>query len=241
MAIARARRAVPGRRRGAGSAKQRPAPRPRRLHVRAQAVHPVPVGADDHARGDPPATGARHGGTGRTERRHLLQAARLPRRCHRGRAGAGRLARGHGGPSRLPARGQRLDGWLEWFDEGKADAAFSEMERVHGVGLPWFVYRRRRMDEVLPWDRIDCGVEKAYLQKQLAAARNLAEVPDGALAPCSVCGACDYDAVKNLGLPAGGLREGASAAPRPGRRSSGPTSGSGTPRRGGSSPSPISR
>jgi radical SAM-linked protein len=50
---------------------------------------------------------------------------------------------------------------------------------------------------VLPWDRIDCGVEKSYLQKQLAAARNLAEVPDCVLAPCSVCGACDYDVVKN--------------------------------------------
>jgi hypothetical protein len=60
----------------------------------------------------------------------------------------------------LPARlGQRLDGWSEWFDEGKWMEAFAEMERVHGVGLPWFVYRRRRMDEVLPWDRRGaCGV-----------------------------------------------------------------------------------
>ena len=110
--------------------------------------------------------------------------------------------------------GQRLDGWSEWFDEGRWMEAFAEMERVHGVGLPWFVYRRRRMDEVLPWDRIDCGVTKPYLQKQLAAARNLAEVPDCVLAPCSVCGACDYDAVKNrIHLPRG-LREGASASPR---------------------------
>jgi radical SAM family uncharacterized protein/radical SAM-linked protein len=93
--------------------------------------------------------------------------------------------------------GQRLDGWSEWFDEGKWTTSFAEMERVHGVGMAWFVYRRRRMDEVLPWDRIDCGVEKSYLQKQLAAARNLAEVPDCVLAPCSVCGACDYDVVKN--------------------------------------------
>jgi radical SAM family uncharacterized protein/radical SAM-linked protein len=93
--------------------------------------------------------------------------------------------------------GQRLDGWTEWFDEGRWNAAFAEMERVHGVGLDWFVYRGRRLDEFLPWDRIDCGVTKAYLQKQLAAARNLAEVPDCVLAPCSVCGACDYEVVKN--------------------------------------------
>jgi radical SAM family uncharacterized protein/radical SAM-linked protein len=93
--------------------------------------------------------------------------------------------------------GQRLDGWSEWFDEGNWIKAFEECERVHGVGIEWFAHRRRRLDEVLPWDRIDCGVTKAYLQKQLAAARNLAEVEDCVLAPCTVCGACDYDVVKN--------------------------------------------
>src|SRR5512142_888757 len=93
--------------------------------------------------------------------------------------------------------GQRLDGWSEWFDERRWLEAFAEMERVHGVGLAFFAHRRRRLDEVLPWERIDCGVTRAYLQKQLAAARNLAEVVDCVLAPCTVCGACDYDVVKN--------------------------------------------
>jgi radical SAM family uncharacterized protein/radical SAM-linked protein len=93
--------------------------------------------------------------------------------------------------------GQRLDGWTEWFDEDRWIAAFAECERAHGVGLDWFAHRRRRLDEVLPWERIDCGVTKPYLQKQLAAARNLAEVEDCVLAPCTVCGACDYDVVKN--------------------------------------------
>lgn len=94
-------------------------------------------------------------------------------------------------------RGQRLDGWTEWFDERNWLAAFEECEHEHGVGLDWFAHRRRRLDEVLPWDRIDCGVTKAYLQKQLAAARNLAEVADCVLEPCTVCGACDYEVVKN--------------------------------------------
>ena len=93
--------------------------------------------------------------------------------------------------------GQRLDAWTEWFDGARWDAAFAEMGRVHGVGMDFFAHRRRRLDEVLPWDRIDCGVSKPYLQKQLAAARNLSEVPDCVLAPCSVCGACDYEVVKN--------------------------------------------
>ncbi|MBK9516578.1 MAG: TIGR03960 family B12-binding radical SAM protein [Anaeromyxobacter sp.] len=93
--------------------------------------------------------------------------------------------------------GQRLDGWTEWFDEGRWTAAFEECQRIHGVGLDFFAHRRRRLDEVLPWDRIDCGVTKAYLQKQLLAARNLAEVPDCVLAPCTNCGACDHEVVKN--------------------------------------------
>jgi radical SAM family uncharacterized protein/radical SAM-linked protein len=93
--------------------------------------------------------------------------------------------------------GQKLDGWTEWFREDVWLEAFRECERVHGVGLDWFAHRRRRLDEVLPWDRIDCGVTRAYLQKQLAAARNLTEVPDCVLAPCTVCGACDYETVKN--------------------------------------------
>ena len=93
--------------------------------------------------------------------------------------------------------GQRLDGWSEWFDEQRWEDAFREMERVHGVGLAFFAHRRRPLDEVLPWDRVDCGVTKPYLQKQLAAARNQAEVVDCVLAPCTVCGACDYEVVKN--------------------------------------------
>jgi radical SAM family uncharacterized protein/radical SAM-linked protein len=94
-------------------------------------------------------------------------------------------------------RGQRLDGWTEWFDEARWAAAFEEMERAHGVGLGFFAYRRKRLDEALPWDRIDCGVSKPYLQKQLAAARDGTGVVDCVLAPCTVCGACDYEVVKN--------------------------------------------
>ena len=130
--------------------------------------------------------------------------------------------------------GQRLDGWTEWFDEGRWLAAFEECERVHGVGLDWFAHRRRRLDEVLPWDRIDCGVTRPYLQKQLAAARNLAEVPDCVLEPCSVCGACDYEVVKNRTYEARGLPAGAGASParHAGADRSTRTSGSATRSRG---------
>jgi radical SAM-linked protein len=95
------------------------------------------------------------------------------------------------------ARGQRLDGWTEWFNEQNWIDAFAECERVHGVGLEFFAHRRRPFGETLPWDRIDCGVAKSYLEEQAAAARSLKEVPDCVTAPCTACGVCDSDLVQN--------------------------------------------
>jgi radical SAM family uncharacterized protein/radical SAM-linked protein len=111
--------------------------------------------------------------------------------------------------------GQQLDGWTEWFDEWKWLAAFAECERVHGVGLGWFAHRRRRLEEVLPWDRIDCGVTKGYLQKQLMASRELGETEDCVLAPCTACGACDFDVTKNRVYLAKDYRAAPPPPPRP--------------------------
>jgi radical SAM family uncharacterized protein/radical SAM-linked protein len=94
-------------------------------------------------------------------------------------------------------RGQRLDGWTEWFDEERWREAFAACEREHGVGLDWFAHRRRAADEVLPWDRIDCGVKKTYLARQLAAARGQAQVGDCVTEACTACGTCDFEVVKN--------------------------------------------
>ncbi len=110
--------------------------------------------------------------------------------------------------------GQRLDGWTEWFDERRWLEAFAECERVHGVGLEFFAHRRRALDEVLPWDRIDTGVTKAYLRAQLRAAHHPAEVADCATEACTSCGVCDHEQVKNrIHLPADYRR----APPRPPR------------------------
>jgi radical SAM family uncharacterized protein/radical SAM-linked protein len=94
-------------------------------------------------------------------------------------------------------RGQRLDGWTEWFDEGRWLEAFADCEREHGVGLAWFAHRRRSRDEVLPWDRIDCGVTKGFLAKELDRAQAAAVHPDCITDACGSCGVCDFDEVKN--------------------------------------------
>jgi radical SAM family uncharacterized protein/radical SAM-linked protein len=94
-------------------------------------------------------------------------------------------------------KGQRLDCWTEWFREEVWLEAFRECERIHGIGLDWLAHRRRPLDEVLPWDRIDCGVEKSYLIEQQEAAHQQKVVPDCVQGPCTECGACDHDRVKN--------------------------------------------
>jgi radical SAM family uncharacterized protein/radical SAM-linked protein len=94
-------------------------------------------------------------------------------------------------------RGQRLDGWTEWFDEARWLEAFAECEREHGVGLAWFAHRRRAEDEVLPWDRIDAGVSKGFLAKELARARSATSLDDCVTGACGACGVCDFENVKN--------------------------------------------
>jgi radical SAM-linked protein len=94
-------------------------------------------------------------------------------------------------------RGQRLDAWTEWFDERRWLDAFAECERDHGVGLEWWAHRRRGTAETLPWDRIDCGVSREYLLKQLDASRTATQFADCVRAPCTACAACDFEVVKN--------------------------------------------
>ena len=62
--------------------------------------------------------------------------------------------------------GCRFDSWKENFDFGKWQSAFEEA----GVDPKFYAARERDYDEVLPWDRISAGLDKAFLwrEKQLA-------------------------------------------------------------------------
>ncbi|HSM91501.1 MAG TPA: TIGR03960 family B12-binding radical SAM protein [Anaeromyxobacteraceae bacterium] len=94
-------------------------------------------------------------------------------------------------------RGQRLDGWTEWFDEQVWLDAFATCEARHGVGLDFFAHRRRPFEEVLPWDRIDVGTTRDFLVRERERATAAAATPDCVLGPCHACGVCDFDGVKN--------------------------------------------
>jgi len=81
-------------------------------------------------------------------------------------------------------RGCRFDGWTEQL---KFDAW---MEALAAAGVdPYAIANRpRSLDEALPWDHIDCGVSKQFLQREHRKALQVKGTPDCHVGPCSNCG-----------------------------------------------------
>ena len=59
-------------------------------------------------------------------------------------------------------RGSLFDAWDEYFNNQRWMDAFAE----EGVDIDFYTTRERNIDELLPWDFIDCGVTKKFLQKE---------------------------------------------------------------------------
>ncbi|HXG19363.1 MAG TPA: TIGR03960 family B12-binding radical SAM protein [Methylomirabilota bacterium] len=89
--------------------------------------------------------------------------------------------------------GCRFDGWTDQCRLDLWHHAFAE----HGIE-PHFYLRRRLLDEPLPWDHLDSGVAKKWLQRDLAKAFAAALTPDCSVERCSYCGACDFKTVRNV-------------------------------------------
>lgn len=80
--------------------------------------------------------------------------------------------------------GARLRRGTNFSDKDAWSAAFEKC----GIDKAFYAHRKRDFDEILPWDFIDAGVTKKYLQKEAENAysgkttRNCAE-------GCTGCGA----------------------------------------------------
>lgn len=77
-----------------------------------------------------------------------------------------------------------FDAWDEFFDYDKWLSVF---ERT-GVDPAFFANRAFGLDEILPWDVIDCGVTKEFLKRERAKAYEAATTPN-CREKCSGCGA----------------------------------------------------
>ena len=81
-------------------------------------------------------------------------------------------------------RGFRFDAWSEYFDYDKWMEVFAAV----GIDPAFYANRRFGLDEVLPWDVIDCGVTKAFLERERAKAFEGVTTPN-CREKCAGCGA----------------------------------------------------
>ena len=81
-------------------------------------------------------------------------------------------------------RGFRFDAWSEYFDYEKWMEVFAAV----GIDPAFYANRRFGLDEVLPWDVIDCGVTKAFLKRERAKAFEGVTTPN-CREKCAGCGA----------------------------------------------------
>lgn len=83
--------------------------------------------------------------------------------------------------------GCKFDGWQEHYDHQKWLSVFEEA----GVDPDFYALRSRNFDELLPWDFIDIGVTKEFLQKEWEKSTEEALTPycrEG----CSNCGVMQF-------------------------------------------------
>ena len=103
----------------------------------------------------------------------------------------GFLARGDRRTSRVILeayrRGALFDSWTEYWDYEKWLQAFD----ATGIDMDFYTMRQRGENEIFPWDFIDCGVTKQFLQKEWQKALK-GEVTANCRERCSGCGAARY-------------------------------------------------
>lgn len=87
--------------------------------------------------------------------------------------------------------GVRFDGWSEHFNLQHWRLAAEQC----GIVLESYL-EGRTTGETLPWDHIDCGVEKTFLEQEWQRALEKIYTPDCRNHGCQQCGLCDFKIVK---------------------------------------------
>ena len=80
-------------------------------------------------------------------------------------------------------KGAKFDGWSEYFNMDIWNEAMSECN----LDPDFYVYRDRSYEEILPWDFIDIGVNRKYLERENEKAKK-AELTRNCLEGCTGCG-----------------------------------------------------
>ena len=83
--------------------------------------------------------------------------------------------------------GALYDAWTEYWNYDRWLQAFETCK----IDMDFYTVRERKTDEILPWDFIDIGVTKKFLQKEWERALR-GEVTPNCRMNCSGCGAGRY-------------------------------------------------
>ena len=85
--------------------------------------------------------------------------------------------------------GCKFDGWSDFFDYARWMQVFEKCE----VDPAFYAHRRRGFDEILPWEHLDYGITKLFLQKECEQAYQAVTTPN-CREKCSGCGAACWKA-----------------------------------------------
>jgi radical SAM family uncharacterized protein len=92
---------------------------------------------------------------------------------------------------RVYEQGGRFDGWSEHFSYDRWMSAASEAFTDAPVDVDWYTTRERTLEEVLPWDHLDSGLDKDWLWEDWQDSLAEVELEDCRWTPCFDCGVCD--------------------------------------------------
>ncbi|MCM1463824.1 MAG: TIGR03960 family B12-binding radical SAM protein [Bacteroidales bacterium] len=84
-------------------------------------------------------------------------------------------------------KGCFYDAWSEYFHNDKWMEAFAEC----GLEPDFYCNRERSLDEIFPWDFIDCGVTKEFLKREWLKSKQ-EQVSENCKVKCQGCGAMRF-------------------------------------------------
>jgi radical SAM family uncharacterized protein/radical SAM-linked protein len=103
--------------------------------------------------------------------------------------------------------GCRFDGWSDHFQYRR----WQEAIEASGIDIGFFL-GDRDLSGPLPWDHVDSGVSKEFLQQEWNNALAGAQTPDCRHGTCHQCGVCDFETVKPIAFERGRDRPGGPGA-----------------------------
>jgi hypothetical protein len=83
-----------------------------------------------------------------------------------------------------------FDGWSEYFSYDRWMQFAEEILGKHGLSVQWYTTRERSVDEVLPWDHCDVGLDRDWLWDDWQDSLREVSVPDCRWDGCTDCGVC---------------------------------------------------